>query len=101
MKKVIKLTETDLRKIIKESVNRVLKESLGNISQLYGQYEVYFEGDFTEAIIDTSEPYIAIGDYTLYDDDAMNAINKIYDFLEYSGGDVKDAIEQYIYDELR
>ena len=53
------------------------------------------------AIIDTSEPYIAIGDYTLYDEEAMDAINRIYGYLESSGGDVREAIEQYIYDELR
>ncbi len=101
MKKVIRLTESDLHNIIKKSVNRILKESLGDISQLDGQYEVYFEDEFREAVIDTTEPYFAIGDYTLYDDEAMYAINKIYGYLESSGGDVREAIEQYIYDELR
>jgi len=101
MKKVIRLTESDLHIIIKKSVNRILKESIGNISQLDGEYEVYFEDDFKEVIIDTNEPYLAIGDYTLYDEEAMAAINKIYGYLESSGGDVREAIEQYIYDELR
>ncbi len=101
MKQIIRLTESDLHRIVKESVNRILRESFGNISQLDGQYEVYFEDGFKEAVIDTNEPYIAIGDYTLYDEEAIDAINRIYGFLESSGGDVREAIEQYIYDELR
>ena len=36
MKKIIRLTENDLHKSIKESVNRVLKESSGEISTYYG-----------------------------------------------------------------
>ena len=101
MKKIIRLTEGGLRRIVKMSVNRILKESLGNISKLDGEYEVYFEDGLKNAIIDTSEPYIAIGDYTMYDEEAMDAINRIYGYLKSSGGDVREAIEQYIYDELR
>jgi hypothetical protein len=101
MKKIIRLTESDLRGIVKQSVNRILKESLGNISKLDGEYEVYFEDGLKNVIIDTSEPYIAIGDYTMYDEEAMDAINRIYGYLKSSGGDVREAIEQYIYDELR
>ena len=101
MKKIVRLTEGDLHRIVKLSVNKILKESLGDASQLDGEYEVYFEDGFKTAVIDTNEPYISIGDFTLYDEEAMDAINRIYCYLESSGGDVRDAIEQYVYDELR
>ena len=87
--------------IVKRSVNRILKESMYDFSILDGEYEVYFEGGIKEAVIDTNEPYVSIGDYTLYDEDAMDAINKIYGYLESSNNDVSEAIEAYIYDELR
>lgn len=101
MKKIVRLTEGDLHRIVKLSVNKILKESLGDVSQLDGEYEVYFEDGFKTAVIDTNEPYISIGDFKLYDEEAMDAINRIYCYLESSGGDVRDAIEQYVYDELR
>ena len=34
-KKMIRLTEGDLHKIVKESVNRILKEELGNSTKMY------------------------------------------------------------------
>ena len=101
MKRTIRLTESDLHRIVKRSVNRILKESMHDFSILDGEYEVYFEDGIKEAVIDTSEPYVSIGDYTLYDEEAMDAINKIYGYLESSGNDVREAIEAYIYDELR
>lgn len=101
MKKIVRLTEGDLHRIVKLSVNKILKESLVDVSQLDGEYEVYFEDGFKTVVIDTNEPYISIGDFTLYDEEAMDAINRIYCCLESSGGDVRDAIEQYVYDELR
>ena len=36
MKKVIRLTESDLHRIIKESVKRILKEDLGGASTTFG-----------------------------------------------------------------
>ena len=101
MKKIIRLTEGDLHRIVKRSVNRILKESMHDFSILDGEYEVYFEDGIKEAVIDTNEPYVSIGDYTLYDEEAMDAINKIYGYLESSNNDVREAIEAYIYDELR
>ena len=74
MKKIIRLTEGDLRRIVKRSVNRILKESMYDFSILDGEYEVYFEDGIKEAVIDTNEPYVSIGDYTLYDEEAMDAI---------------------------
>ena len=40
MKKVIRLTESDLRRILKESVKTVLREYTGD-SEEYGMYDVY------------------------------------------------------------
>ena len=60
MKKVIRLTESDLHSIVKQSVNRILKESIDKIDDIYesvydldGEYYVYTGEESVTAIIDT------------------------------------------------
>lgn len=95
MNKIIRLTENDLHNIIMESVNRVLSESIS------GKYEVYADGEMRSVIIDERVPIVKIDDYTLNGAEAMDAISKIKGFLRYSNDGVENAIEQFLYDELR
>ena len=108
MKKVIRLTESDLHSIVKQSVNRILKESIDSIDNIYesvydldGEYYVYTGEESVTAIIDTENQYFSIGDWSLEGEEAMIAIGRILSFINYSKCDVEDGIEQYIYDELR
>ena len=52
-------------------------------------------------IIDERVPIVKIDDYTLNGAEAMDAISKIKGFLRYSNDGVENAIEQFLYDELR
>ena len=45
--------------------------------------------------IDTTEPYISIGGWEGYGNDAMETINDIYSYYQQCG-DVKRAIAEYI-----
>ena len=104
MKKVIRLTESDLHSIVKQSVNRILKESIDIYESVYdldGEYYVYTGEESATAIIDTENQYFSIGDWSLEGEEAMIAIGRILSFINYSKCDVEDGIEQYIYDELR
>lgn len=46
MKQIIKLTESDLHRVIKESVKRVIKEMEGNIITCYGNREAITRGGY-------------------------------------------------------
>ena len=51
MKQIIRLTESDLHRIIKESVNRILKEGVPDPSDFLDQdpfYDNYFDDDGNE-----------------------------------------------------
>lgn len=51
MKKIIRLTESDLHKIVKESVHRILKEGVPDPSDFLDQdpfYDNYFDEDGNE-----------------------------------------------------
>jgi hypothetical protein len=51
MKKIIRLTESDLHKIVKESVQRILKEGVPDPSDFLDQdpfYDNYFDEDGNE-----------------------------------------------------
>ncbi len=76
MKKRIRLTESDLHRIVKESVNRVLKETNGNDTI---DREWYSKRG---AILDDDEEYIA----RYYDifDKAYHSIYKLENFLNKS-----------------
>ena len=105
MKKLVILTESDLCSIINESVNRILKESISDVYEtvydLDGEYYVYTGEETAIAVIDTENQYFSIGDWSIEGKEAMMAVSKILSFLKHSDCDVEDAIEQYIYDELR
>lgn len=51
MKKIIRLTESDLRQIVKESVERIIKEGVPDPSDFLDQdpyYDNYFDEDGVE-----------------------------------------------------
>lgn len=97
MKQLIRLTESDLRRIVSESVRKILHESF----MLSGKYSVYTpSGELVTVYIDSSEPIVKINDYVIDGKEALDAIRKIELFSK--GNDsIESAIEQYIYDELR
>lgn len=70
-KKIIKLTESDLHKIVKESVNRVIKEGYGDYPEIYDKIQSikeYMGADnlvermsyflYSEGLIDKFEEYL-------------------------------------------
>jgi hypothetical protein len=105
MKRIVRITERDLHNIVKESVKKVLKESINDVYEtvydLDGEYYVYTGEESVTAVIDTENQYFSIGDWSIEGEEAMMAVSKILSFLKHSDCDVEDAIEQYIYDELR
>lgn len=92
MKKIIRLTEQDLRRMVIESVNKVLNESIS------GQYQVYLNGEPRNVYIDSNTPYIRIDDYEMDGDEALYGIEQIKGFLKYNNNGIESAIEQYLYD---
>lgn len=95
MKKIIRLTESDLHRIVSESVHKLLNESIG------GKYQVYADGELRNVLIDLREPSIRIDDYVIDGTQAQEGIKQILGFLHHGNGDIESAIEQYLYDGLR
>ena len=96
MKKIIRLTEENLRNIVKEVVSKVLEEQ-----SIDGKYQVYINGEPKNVYINSSEPIIKIDDYDIYGQDALDGVEQIKGFLSYNNCGVESAIEQYLYDMLR
>ena len=94
MKKIIRLTESDLHRIIKESVNSILKE-YSDPCDLSSDYNPYLNGDasymngkfdvcdgYYQVEINTSLSYVSINgeggeDYFLQGDEADELISQI------------------------
>jgi hypothetical protein len=108
MKQTIKLRESELRRMIAESVKRVLREEYLNknvpIDSLFflnGDYDVYVDGEILNATIDVENEFFEIGEWSLDGEEAINAITEIYNFYKHSNNTIESAIEQYVYDALR
>ena len=108
MRRRVRLTERELRRMISESVKRVLNEEYFNKnvpidSMLFldGDYEVYVDGKILNATIDVKNEFFEIGEWSLEGDEAIDAITEIYDFYNHSHDTIESAIEQYAYDALR
>lgn len=94
MKKVIRLTESDLHAIVKNSVKRImLRENIEGlnivrIERPQGEEKIYVD-------IDSTVPYISIGSWEAEGEEAQEAIDiisKIYN----ETGDYNLAIKEYI-----
>lgn len=108
MRRTIRLKESELRHMISESVKRVLNEEYFNknvpIDTLFflnGDYDVYADGKILNATIDVENEFFEIGDWSLYGEEAIDAITEIYNFYKHSNSTIESAIEQYAYDALR
>lgn len=95
MKKIIRLTESDLHRMVLETVHKLLNESIG------GKYQVYVDGEPRNVLIDPREPSIRIDDYVIGGIEAQEGIKQILGFLHHGNGDIESAIEQYLYNSLR
>ena len=113
MKKLIRLTEGDLHRIVKESVRRILKENDDplDLTSDYNPYlngdASYFNGKFETASgyyveINTSLSYVDIEDersgesYFLQGDEADELIAKICKYWSENDCDQDEAVEQII-----
>jgi hypothetical protein len=96
-KRTVRLTESELKKIISESVNKILNESLNDFSILNGKWNVTINNinnkEHFHVVIDCDTPYISIGGWEGFGDEAIETISDIYNYYE---GDVKAAIAAYI-----
>ena len=93
-KKLIRLTEQDLHRIIKESVNRILFENSieghnwAKIQRPQGIEKI-------DVDIDSSIPYISIGSWEAEGSEAMQAINAINN-IYMKTNDYNLAIKEFI-----
>ena len=93
MKKVIRLTEGDLHRIIKESVRRVIKESSDNIITCYGSRKV-ITGDYIAgggSLLGDGVIYLSMNpDVYNYNNDMIAVDVDVSNF--YRASDARDAI---------
>lgn len=109
MRHRVRLTESDLHRIVRGAVKRVLSENLWNISDfsnnelsvLDGTYIVYSEGEALNVYIDVENEEISIGGWSEEGKEALDAIREIYAFYRYSNNGIESAIEQFVYDQMR
>ena len=94
MKKVIRLTESDLHRIVKNSVKRImLRENIEGfnivrIERPQGEEKIYVN-------IDSTVPYISIGSWEAEGEEAQEAIDAISNIYNETG-DYNLAIKEYI-----
>ena len=109
--KPIRLTESDLHKIVKESVNKILNEgsfkvktNMNDYKGINGIYKgIYFE-DINEIVtveINSKIPLFVVhcshDDFRCEGEDAKFAIKWIKAQAKYEANSVKEAIEDYLY----
>ena len=112
MKKIIRLTESDLHRLVKESVKRIIRESettdadiywsesdvirLNTHDATYYPDDNYVEFDVSDAVDGVPfviEPYLDLSSFEDWDPNMIEDIGWSYDY--YAPADVKSRYERY------